>query len=84
MKGIKAEAPTATETAPVRRPRKERVRRIQHVTAAVAAQSLKQTVELLSDTFPEVADIKRKTELMNFLCQHEDAVKVLEARLCSK
>lgn len=84
MKGIKAETSATTETAPVRRPRKERVRRIQHVTAAVAAQSLKQTVELLSEEFPEVASIKRKTELMNFLCRHEEAVKVLEARLFTK
>ena len=57
MKGIKADAPTATATTE-RKPRKERVRRIQHVTT-----------------------IKRKTDLMNFLCQHEDAVKVLQQRL---
>ena len=60
MKGIKADAPTATATTE-RKPRKERVRRIQHVKT--------------------VRTIKRKTDLMNFLCQHEDAVKVLQQRL---
>lgn len=80
MKGIKADAPTATATTE-RKPRKERVRRIQHVTTAVAAQSLKVTVALLEEDYLEVRTIKRKTDLMNFLCQHEDAVRVLQQRL---
>lgn len=64
-----------------RRPRRDRSRIVQHVTAAVAARSLKATIAMIADDFPEVVDFKRKTELVNYLCQHEDAAKVLEAKL---
>lgn len=81
MKGEKSNVVADALEIVGRRPRRDRARIIQHVIAAVAARSLKETIAMIAEDFPEVADFKRKTELVNYLCQHEDVAKVLEAKL---
>ncbi len=81
MKGVKGEALATAPAKKERKPRKERARRIQHVTAAVAARSLKATLALLAEDYPETADIKRKTDLLSYLCNHEEAAQYLAEKL---
>ncbi len=80
MKGVKGEVP-AEAPKKERKPRKERARRIQNITAAVAARSLKATLALLEQDFPETADIKRKTDLLSYLCNHPEIAQHLADRL---
>ena len=81
MKGVKTEVLADVSAKTERKPRKEHMRRLQNVTAVVAARSLKATVALLVEDFPEVAGFKRKNDLLNYLYHHEEAAHALSQKL---
>ncbi len=80
MKGVKGEVPSEAPKKE-RKPRKERARRIQHITAAVAARSLKATLAMLVQDFPETVGIKRKTDLLSYLCNHPEVAQYLADKM---